>query len=167
MSNVTNYNLNRRIRQALYVLKRAFGSTIVLYKLVDASTSYTTGVKSSTSTSTTIPRCIVLPVRLQREVIQTVSQISANKTFAYGDGGSFDSGTREFVIDARDLPIGYVINLDDWIVYDDRRYELKNVEQLEQHTGWHITGKMIVGSTVAKDAQVADTLNFTEGTDNG
>ncbi len=167
MSNVTNYNLNRRIRQALYVLKRAFGSTVVLYKLVDASTSYTTGIKSSTSTSTIIPRCIVLPIRLQREVIQTVSQISANKTFAYGDGGSFDSGTREFVIDARDLPVGYTIELDDWIVYNDRRYELKNVEQLEQHTGWHITGKMVVSSTVAKNAQIADTLNFTEGTDNG
>ncbi len=162
---IVNYNLNRRIRQALYVLKRAFGSTIVLHKLIDADTNYTTGVKNSTSSSTTIPRCIVLPVRLQREVIQAVAQISANKTFAYG--GSFESGTREFVIDARDLPVDYSIGLDDWIVYDNRRYELKNIEQLEQHTGWHITGKMIIGSTVAKEVVGIDTLNFTEGTDNG
>lgn len=164
MSNVINYNLNRRVRQTLYVLKRAFGGTIVLYKLGDASTSYITGVKSSVSTSTTIPRCIVLPVRLQREVIQTVSQISANKTFAYG--GSFESGLREFVIDARDLPVGYDIKLDDWIVYDDRRYALKNIEQLEQHTGWHVTGKMILGSTVAKEVKVVSTLYFTESLDN-
>jgi len=164
MSNVTNYNLNRRIRQALYVLKRAFGSTVTLYKLVDAATNYTTGAKTSTSVSTSIPRCIVLPVRLQREVIQAVSQISANKTFAYG--GSFESGTREFVIDARDLASGYVIEQDSWIVYDDKRYDIKNIEQLEQHTGWHITGKMIIGPAIAKSASATTVLNFTESLDN-
>jgi hypothetical protein len=164
MSEVTNYNLNRRIRQSLYVLKRAFGSTVVLYKLLTASTSYTSGAKTVTSTSVTIPRCIVLPVRLQREVIQTVAQISANKTFAYG--GSFDSGTREFVIDARDLAVGYTIELDDWIIYDGQRYELKTIELLEQHTGWHVTGKQVVKTPVAKEAQSNDTLNFTESNDN-
>ncbi len=164
MSNVTNYNLNRRIRQALYVLKRAFGSTVVLHKLTSASTSYTTGTKTSTSTTVTIHRCIVLPVKLLRDVIQTVSEISANKSFAYG--GSFDSGTREFVIDARDLVNGYEISLDDWIIYDDRRYEIKNIEKLEQNTGWHVTGKMILGTPVAKVATISDTLNFTESNDN-
>jgi hypothetical protein len=106
----------------------------------------------------------VLPVKLQREVIQTVSQISANKSFAYG--GSFDSGSREFVIDSHDLPVGYIVSLDDWIVYDGHRYALKNIEQLEQHSGWHITGKMIQGAPEAKLESISDTLHFTEGTDN-
>ncbi|MCK9570346.1 hypothetical protein M0R72_15475 [Candidatus Pacearchaeota archaeon] len=166
MSNVVNYNLNRRIRQALYVLKRAFGSTVTLYKLVDETTNYTTGVTTSSTLNTTIPRCIVLPVRLQREVIQAVSEISANKTFAYGGGGAFESGTREFVIDSHDLPPGYAISLDAWIIYDDIRYEIKNISQLEQNTGWHITGKAILGPPIAKEASATTVLNFTEGTDN-
>jgi|WetSurMetagenome_2_1015567.scaffolds.fasta_scaffold24663_4 hypothetical protein len=164
MSNITNYNLNRRIRQILYALKKAFGSTIVLYKLEVASTNYTTGIKSSTTSSITIPRCIVLPVRLQREIIQSIAQISANKMFAYG--GSFDGGTREFVIDARDLPSGYNIDLDDYLVYDNRRYDIKNIEILEQRTGWHLTGRLIVKDPVYKEAGATTTLNFTESFDN-
>lgn len=165
MTDVTNYNLNRRIRQTLYVLKRAFGSTVTLYKLVSASTSYTTGTKTATSTFTCIPRCIVLPAKIQREVIATVAAMSINRNFA-GMGGSVDTGLREFVIDARDLPSGYYISLEDWIVYDNRRYEIKNIEQLEQHTGWHITGKMVIGSPIPKEAIVSQSLNFTESLDN-
>jgi hypothetical protein len=165
MTNVTNYNLNRRIRQTLYVLKRAFGSTVTLHKLVTASTSYTTGTKTSSSTSISIPRCIVLPVKVQRDVIATISGMSTNKTFS-GMGGYVDTGLREFVIDARDLPTGYDICLEDWLAYDDHRYEFKNIERLEQHTGWHITGKMVVSATTAKTTQVTQTLNFTESLDN-
>jgi hypothetical protein len=106
-------------------------------------------------------------VRLQREVLQTVAQMSANKTFSYGGSGSFESGVREFIIDARDLPSSYTISLEDWIVYDNRRYDFKNMEQLEQNTGWHITGKEILGPPLAKITQVTDSINFTESTDNG
>ncbi len=145
---VTNYNLNNRIRQALYILKRAFGGTVTLYKLRDTTTDYETGQKTVDTVSYTISRCIVLPVRLQREVIQTISIISANKKFV--QGGAYDSGLREFIIDARDLPRGLLIRQDDWLVYDDRRYELKIVHELEQKTGWHIIGKEVLGPSVIR-----------------
>jgi hypothetical protein len=106
----------------------------------------------------------VLPVKLQRETVQTVALISANKNFAYG--GSVESGLREFVIDARDLPAGYSIGLDDWIIYNDRRYDIKNMEELEQHSGWHITAKMIMLDPIYKSASVIQTLNFTEKNNN-
>lgn len=158
MSDLVNRNLNWRIRQALYVLKRNYGSTVTLYTLVSASTDYTTGVKTVSQTPLVIRRCIVLPVKMQREVSQGIAAISANKEFAYG--GSYDVGTREFVIDSRDLPAGTSIQQDDWLLYNDRRYELKSIEELEQHTGWHIIGKEVLRPEVHNET-VPETLPIT------
>jgi hypothetical protein len=154
-----NYNLNNRIKQALYTLKRAFGSTVLLYKLETTETDYETGQKTTTSTYYTIPRCIVLPVKIQREVVQTISIISANKEFV--QGGTYDSGLREFIIDSRDLPRDFLIRQNDWLLYNDRRYELKQIYELEQKTGWHIIGKEILGPS-AINITVQETVTPTE-----
>jgi hypothetical protein len=149
---VVNHSLNRRIRQALYALKRGFGSTVKLYKLKDTETDYETGTKTIDSSVITIHRCIVLPARIQREVVNTISIISANKSFVYG--GSYDADTRIFVIDARDLPKGYVIQVDDWLEFDNYRFNPKTIEELEQHTGWTITAKRVIGPTVTEVALI-------------
>ncbi len=145
---IVNHSLNRRIRQALYTLKRGFGSTVRLHKLLDASTDYKTGAKSFDSSVVTIHRCIVLPVKVQREVVQSISVISANKEFVYG--GTYDAGTRIFIIDARDLPKGYIIQNDDWIEFENYRYSLKTIEELEQHTGWTIVAKRVIGPNITE-----------------
>lgn len=156
---VVNHSLNRRIRQALYALKRAYGSTVKLYKLIDAETDYKTGAKTINSSVVTIHRCIVLPTRVQREVVQTISIISANKEFAYG--GSYDADTRLFVLDARDIPKGRIIQNDDWIEFEGYRYNIKSIEALEQHTGWTITGKRVIGPTVT-NVELQSTQDFTQ-----
>lgn len=138
-----NLNLNRRIRQTLYVLKRAFGNMVTIYRFLESDTDYKTGLKTNVTESHVIRKCIILPVKITREVIQTVSQISANKNFVYG--GSYDSDLRDFVIDARDLPLGYVPRQNDYIVYNDQRYEFKTIAELEQKTGWLISGKAVIG----------------------
>jgi hypothetical protein len=91
--------------------------------------------------------------------VQTISIISANKEFAYG--GSYDADTRLFVIDARDLPRGYTFTLDDWLEYGEYRYSPKIIEELEQHNGWTITAKRVVGPTVT-DAKVLSETEFTQ-----
>jgi len=156
---VMNYGLNRRIRQTLYALKRGFGSTVKLYKLIDTETDYKTGEKEFNSTIITIHRCIVLPAKVQREVVQSISIISANKEFVYG--GSYDTNTRIFVIDARDLPKRHIIQNDDWIEFENYRYNLKTIEELEQHTGWAITAKRVIGPTIV-DAQLISEPEFTQ-----
>jgi hypothetical protein len=60
-------------------------------------------------------------------------------------GGSYDAGTRMFIIDTRDMPDDYEFTMDDWIVYNGRRYDLKTVEEFEQHTAWTIVGKEVKG----------------------
>jgi len=138
-----NRGMNRFIRKTLYSLKRQYGGRVDVYKLNSTATDYETGAKTYDRTMTCVPRCIVLPVKIQREVVQTISQISANKAFVYG--GTYDAGTRLFILDTRDLPDAYEIVNDDWLVYDGRRYDIKSITEFEQHTAWVVAGKEVKG----------------------
>jgi hypothetical protein len=135
--------LNRMIRQTLYSLKRQYGGTVNVYRLNDAQTDVRTGRKTIDKDVFVVRRAVVLPVRVSREVIQTISQISANKAFVYG--GSFDSGLRKFIIDARDLPEGFAFTSDDWLVYNGRRYEIKAIWEFEFGAAWIVVGKELMG----------------------
>lgn len=139
-----NRGMNRYIRKVFYTLKRQYGGRVHVYKLLNTNTDYKSGEKTFSRTMHTVHRCIVLPAKLQREAIQTISHISANKMFVVG--GSYDAGTRLFVIDSRDMPAGYEFAQDDWLVYNNRRYEIKDITEFEQHSGWVITGREVRGS---------------------
>jgi len=138
-----NRTLNRFIRRTLYSLKRQYGNRVDVYQLNEAETNYQTGVKTVDKTVNIVRKCIVLPVKIAREVVQTISHISANKMFIMG--GTFDAGTRMFIIDTRDMPDNYEFTNDDWIVYKGRRYDIKSFEEFEQHTAWTIIGREVKG----------------------
>ena len=133
----------RLIRQSLYALKRQYGGAIEVYRLEDAETDLRTGKKTVCKSVFPIRRAVILPAQLQREVIQSISQISANKKFV--QGGTFDRGHRNFIVDARDLPCGFEFTGDDWIVFRSRRYEIKQVFEFEFQAGWVVTGREILG----------------------
>jgi len=135
--------LNRMIRQTLYSLKRQYGGTVSVYRLSDAQTDVRTGRKTIDKDVFVVRRAVILPVKVSREVIQSISQISANKAFVYG--GSFDSGLRKFIIDARDLPEGFELTSDDWLVYNGRRYEIKAIWEFEFGAAWIVVGKELMG----------------------
>ena len=124
-------------------MKRQYGNRVDIYKLHDTDTNYKTGQKSVAKSVTIVRKCIVLPVKIAREVVQTITQISANKMFVYG--GSYDVGTRMFIIDARDMPRGYEFTNDDWIVYDRRRYDIKSIEEFEHQAACSIIGREVKG----------------------
>ena len=138
-----NRTLNRFIRRTLYSLKRQYGSRVDIYKLVGVNTDYETGVKTVDKTVEVVRKCIVLPVKIAREVSKTISQISANKMFVYG--GTYDAGTRMFIVDTRDMPKDFEFTNDDWIVYNSRRYDIKTIEEFEQRTAWTIVAKEVSG----------------------
>ncbi len=132
-------NLNRRIRQLLYSLKRQYGGPVTVYKLEDSTTDYQSGVKRQLVTFTNIARAIILPVKVVREIATSITIVAANKMMVYG--GSYDAGTRQFILDAQDLPRDFQLAKDDFIMYNDRRYEVKSYEEFEFHTAWSVIGK--------------------------
>ena len=138
-----NRNLTQRIRQALYALKKDYGGTIYLYKLVSTETDVRTGRKTVVTDRTYIRRAIVLPVTVKRDVKQSISLISSNKEFV--QGGTSDIGKRDFIIDRRDCRHLTELTADDWLVYKREKYQIATVETFEEDAGWIITAKKLVG----------------------
>ena len=140
-------NLNRRIDQMLYMLKRQYGGTVCIYQMGDATVNHLTGEKDVPKTVTIIKRAIILPVKVAREVVKNISVISANKAFIVG--GNFDTGTRMFMIEQTDAP-DLDLSESDWLVYRDKRYEIKSFEEYEFGKAWVIIGKQVKGDIPAQ-----------------
>lgn len=146
-----NYNLIRLVRRCISQMKKEYGSPITVYKLGDTTTDLETGVKTVSRTSTYIKRAVVLPNRLSRDAIRSISLISANKQVV--EGGYYDVGTRTFIIDRRDAS-GVTLAEDDWIVYDGKRYDIKTIEEFEQQTAWMVVAREIEGAVTHEDISV-------------
>jgi len=142
--NAVNRYLPRRIRQTIYKLKRLYGGTLFVYKQGEKTTDTRTGEITWTGREVhPVNRAIILPVKMTREQVQTISMISADKSFVYG--GTFDRGARWFYIDPTDLPAGYEIKMDDWIVYQGRKYEIKQAKDNEFDSLWEVLGVEMIG----------------------
>lgn len=144
-----NYTLIRFIRGNINRLKKEYGGVVSIYILGGVSTDYETGQKVATHTSYQINRAIVLPSRLSRDAVQSISLISVNKKIV--QGGTYDVATRTFIIDRRDVPAITAIGEDDWLVYDNKRYEIKWVDEFEQQTAWVIVARAVTGAPLEQD----------------
>lgn len=144
-----NYRLIQFIRRNIRKLKAEYGNPITVYKMGDATTNHTTGVKSVTRESTYIKRAIVLPSRIRPEVIQSISLISSNKKVV--QGGAFEAGKRTIIIDRTDVDADWIVTAQDWIVYDGKRFDITQVDEYEYKTAWLIQAKVVEGATVNED----------------
>lgn len=144
-----NYNLIKFIKRCIKQMKREYGGSITVYRLDTATTNYDTGAKTSTRTSVFIRRAVVLPATLTRDVIQTISMISANKKVV--TGGSFTPADRHIIIDRSDVPSTFEISDDDWIVYEGKRYDILSIDEYEYKTAWLVKVKRIEGAEVYED----------------
>lgn len=155
-----NRNLTMQVRRALYSLKRDYGARIDIYKLVSSTTDPQTGDKVITKLMIPIQRAVVLPVSLDRTAIQSIALISSNKEFV--SGGSYDKGTRDIFVDRRDCPSLPELTADDWVVFNEEKYQIKKVESFEINAGWIITASKINGEVPEqfRIAKADNLLNF-------
>ena len=160
---VFNPQLIRVIRQTLHALKRQYGGAAVLCTHIDLSTDYRTGQKTSQFTTHSIPRVIVLPSKMSRDVVESVARISANKPLAYG--GQFNIGDRAFIIDGQDLP-GVEIRKDDWIIYRSERYSITTITKVVGGVGWAIVARKHPGQTFSYDLTGHSPITITGVGDN-
>jgi hypothetical protein len=139
---IVNRNISRRINQTLYSLKRLWGGSFAIYSVGDATVNHLDGTQQEPATVVHIRRGIILPGKHIRDVKQTISMISANKSFVFG--GSYDRTSRTFIVDRGDAP---TLNLteSDYIIYDGKRYEVKEFQEFEFDSAWIIAGQAIEG----------------------
>lgn len=160
----SNPNLVRVVREAIYQLKKEFGVPVSVYKASSASTNYETGVKSMTRTSIDVRKCPVLPSTSIRKFAQSISYLSASKSFASAGGQGWDQGTRGFIFEARDLPIGYVLEIEDWVVYRGKRHDPKQIEELGDGLGWLVIATEVKGALPEQiiKANIVDDLGVSD-----
>jgi len=120
----------REISIILYRLKRNFGLPAVLKQVRTSIQDVTTGKITRTFTTHTINRAILLPVNSSHDFMQKIGFMLA--------GGVFDAKTRTLIIEAKDLPAGTVITLNDHLVINTRRYEIKTAVMAEYNVAWHL-----------------------------
>ena len=141
-----NPNLNRILKQAIYELKHSYGAPVDVYKLDAAATNRQTGVKTATKSVITVRKAVVMPAATMRKIFGGISYLSQSKPFASLGGQGWDGTSRAFIFEGRDLP-DYEWEIEDWIVYRDRRYDVSEIESLEFDAGWLIIGKEVKGGT--------------------
>lgn len=113
----------------IYRLKREYGGAVTIQRRTLNTVDLCTGVKTQDRDAIHIRRAIILPSRLIRKFDYDLTYIASNKNFTYG--GFYDTDYREFIFDARDLPAGFAFNLDDALIFNHIRYELKEISAFE------------------------------------
>jgi len=113
----------RFIKRILYSLKRRYGLPITIHRATSSEVDIINGEQTQEITTYKIKKAVVLNTKQARDFAYDLSYIAANKNFTYG--ALFDAGTRTILIDAIDLPTGFILLQDDGIIYNHERYEIK------------------------------------------
>jgi hypothetical protein len=134
----------RFIRKILYTLKRGYGFDLTFHKKTSETKALETGDLTTATTIKRVRRAIVLPDELQHKFEYDLAFIAAAKNFTYG--GLYETSLRRLIIDRQDLG-DYTIELGDYFIWGERRWEVAKVAEFELQTGFMVWGKMVEGTT--------------------
>ena len=140
----------RKIKGILYRLKRTWGQPLSLCYLTSSTTDLATGVKQVTRSALQIKRAILLPTSAHKAFKYDIGYLRANSNFTYGS--LWTDASRRMIVDRTDLPADFTIAITDnqYVVYDHKRYSLKEVEDIEdfavmvtmEFTGGEVTNEV-------------------------
>jgi len=129
-------------------MKRTYGLPITLYSQTLGVTDPKTGKKSSTYQRAEIRRAIVQPARHTTSFVYDLSYISANKDFT--TGGFFDTSDRRVIIDGKDLPLDWEMDLDQFVVFNNKRYDLKSINEFDLRLGFILVMREVKGQQIVR-----------------
>ncbi len=129
-------NQLRMIKQAVYALNREYGRPIVIVKVTPTTRDFTKGCSKTDEDKTKVRRAIVLPPMGERDFNYDLSYIAANKNFTYG--AFFEKQFRRIIIEVKLLPKDFVIDHENHVEFDDKRWELKRILKTEETKAWDL-----------------------------
>lgn len=119
----------RQLSVVIYRLKRKYGKRIIIRKIDYNDRDITTGQITQVENDIIISKAVPLPNKMKRAFSYDLSYVAASKNFTYG--GIFEVGERKILIDAKDIPSDYTLKNTDTIIFEERRYEIKEIEDLQ------------------------------------
>lgn len=137
-------NVLRQIKNIVYRLKRQYGVQAVLeYRTAADEYNLENGGITRHTSRITIKRAILLPQAIKTDFVYDLSFIAANKNFTYG--GEFQTGTRIFIIDAKDLMTGFKITTEMLLITGNRKFTIAESNLTEGSYSWLIKAKQVLG----------------------
>lgn len=137
-------NHMRFLQVQLYALKREYGFPVSIYRQTVGDTNLTTGEKNLTRTAFPVQRAVVVPIKFDTSAFYSASFLKFAREFAYG--GFQDIDAKRIILDAKDLPIGFKIIPEDFVVYEHKKYEIKYSEPLENGVGYQMVVQHLTGA---------------------
>ena len=123
------------MKATLYALKRNYGEPITLIQQSETQIDFDYGDIQSTNSEYTIRRAIRLP-----ETSASNVQVGAEfRQFRFGS--QVEEGEKQFIIDAKDLPVSVTIKVADEIVVGTETFMVKKVVTLDNKIGYIITAR--------------------------
>ncbi len=123
------------MKATLYALKRNYGEPITLIQQTESQIDFDHGDIQSTNATYTIRRAIRMP-----ETSASNVQVGAEfRHFRFGS--QVETGEKQFIIDAMDLPSGVIIKVADEIVANNETFMVKEVTKLDKNIGYIITAR--------------------------
>ncbi len=137
-----NRRQTRFIRKVLYTLKREYGFDITFHKMTGQTLDLEDGTSTQTFEIKRIKRAIVLPDSKRDTFEYDLAFIAAAKNFTYG--GSYTTSLRRIIIDRQDLG-DYTIELRDYIIWNEKRWEVAKIDSYELETGFIVQIRLVEG----------------------
>jgi hypothetical protein len=137
------------------MLKMEYGIEASIYRTTVGATDLTTGDKNLTRVRYGLDRVIWMPIKFETLAFYSASFLKAAREFAYG--GYQDQEFKKVIIDGRDLPDGFEILPEDFLVQNHRKYEIKLAEKLEVDSGYQLIVQRLVGAPVN---EIHETVNY-------
>ena len=143
---------NRFMRLAMYIHERQHGVAVAVRRKVSVAADPATGATTWQIQSWKVNRVVVLPEKRQREVRQNAGAMAANRAII--QGSSFDTGGRHFLFNRREVPRDLVLQKDDWIVFNNKHYDIESVSDYEYASAWLVIAKELVGRVEVFDMRI-------------
>jgi hypothetical protein len=133
------------IKDTIYQMEHDYGVELTYYVVEKSDMNLETGKVNVTRKSYRIKKAIELGTKLQRQFIQDIAYLAANKNFTYG--ALFDQNKSVYLIGRRQLPRGVEINLNNFFIRGHKRFVIDSADILEHGCGWVVTVKNHEGAS--------------------
>ncbi len=153
-----NYTTNSCIAHNIYAMKRQYGALILIRRKLSAPADPKTGNAAASVQTWLVRRAPVLPEDISRDAKQSISLITAQKQMV--QGGGFDVGKRTFLIDWKDMPRDFTLQKDDWIVFDNRHYDIDTISEYGYKAAWIVVAKELRGRSEGMDIIAPDATDY-------
>ena len=147
----------------MYRSKRSYGYPIDIYKLRDSQTDPQTGVIARTVSVAHVDRAVYFCGPQTRRALARKMAAGTEAARDFAASGAYDISVSTFIVDQQDAPDLKSLTQDDWIVFDNRKFQIVKIDGVDNES-WVITARELVGEVPQQvcDLKVVDWMTLSD-----